>query len=492
MEKITIEDKLPFSELKQAALLGFLITDEKFFKIIYTRIRPEWFLSDKNSKLFQYFSAYYEEYKFFPSIHGFRSYKKFDSMDTKQRMQIQGWIDNALAAAAQFRLDDLKKDFTEWLHSVIMISALNKASGLFNRQEIKQCYSILSEAVKEVNTSFFFAENQMTFGNFESYIKDFEVQKDNALTTGLSILDQALLKGATVGGMLPGDTTIFMAPQNIGKSTAMQTIACHNVRRGKDVLYMTHEGNPDYIRLMFLANMIGTSVDNIFVLRGTPEGREKIRQASQALEKHLKYIPYNKANKMVVEEVIPVIIGNHEQWKSEKGNGFHLLVSDYPAVLSSELAYRGTLQKRNIDQVIYNHYIQLGIEYKFHVLAAIQTNRDGAKVNKHLNGENRLLVPEDVQESFGPIQQANNIITYNRSLLAEKLGLGTFGIGKTRTNRKGQAVIARSNFPNSITHSNELGGMLYTGNKTIEDKYASLESRFKNSEIPDGALKGLV
>jgi hypothetical protein len=42
-----------------------------------------------------------------------------------------------------------------------------------------------------------------------------------------------------------------------------------------------------------------------------------------------------------------------------------------------------------------------------------------------------------------------------------------------------------------MTHSNELGCMSYYGTKTIEDKYASLEPKFKNQLIPMEALRGV-
>jgi hypothetical protein len=70
-------------------------------------------------------------------------------------------------------------------------------------------------------------------------------------------------------------------------------------------------------------------------------------------------------------------------------------------------------------------------------LGAIQTNRDGSKINKHHSGATRLLVPEDVSESFAVIMMASNVLTLNRSPQAEKLGIATFSVGKTRTNKKG-------------------------------------------------------
>lgn len=483
-----IDDKkisLPFSETKQKAVVGYLISNEKFFRMVYHKIKPSWFISTKNAQLLKLFIQYYEEYRFYPTIFSFKSYKELDKLDLKTKNDILMWMDVCLAAAAQFRVDELKKDFTEWLHSVIMLQSLSKAEYHFNQQDIKKTNSVLQEAVKEVNSTNFDGTGNLSFANFDAYIEEFNEAKDNALGIGLSMLDSALLQGATTGGLLPGDTTIIIAPVNVGKTTFLITVACHNVRQGKDVLFVSHEGNPKLIRLMFLANMVGCSISQVLELGTTKEGREKVQVAANILEKHLTYIPYNKSEKMVVEEFIPTVIFNHEQRKQELGKGYDLFLDDYPFILNTELAFKGSLQKRNADAVVFNYFVQLGLEYGFHVLAAMQTNREGNKINKKMNGENRILQQEDASEAFGPVMQANNIITLNRSPVAEQMELMTFGISKTRTNKKGGlAIIAKTDYSTVRTHSNDLGCMGYYGSKTIEEKWASLSPRYMNSIIP--------
>lgn len=490
-----IDDKkisLPFSETKQKAVVGYLISNEKFFRLVYKKIKPNWFISSKNAQLLKLFIQYYEEYKFFPTIFSFKSYKELDKLDLKTKNDIIMWMDVCIAAAAQFRVDELKKDFTEWLHSVIMIQSLSKAEYFFNLQDVKKTNSVLQEAVKEVNSTNFDGMQNLSFSNYETYIDEFNDSKKNALGLGLSMLDSAILQGATSGGLLPGDTTVVIAPVNVGKTTFMITVACHNVRQGKDVLFVSHEGNPKLIRLMFLANIVGCSVNKILELGTTKEGREKIHVAATMLEKHLTYIPYNKSDKMVVEEFVPTVIFNHEQRRQEFGKGYDLFLDDYPFILNTELAFKGSLQKRNADAVVFNYFVQLGLEYGFHVLAAMQTNREGNKINKKMNGETRILQQEDASEAFGPVMQANNILTLNRSPVAEQMELITFGISKTRTNKKGGlAIVAKSDYGNVRTHSDDLGCMGYYGSKTIEEKWDSLISRYKNSIVPLEQLRGV-
>jgi hypothetical protein len=304
---------------------------------------------------------------------------------------------------------------------------------------------------------------------------------------------ESIGSGDYYGFTLDGDHLYLLGDFTVTHNTTfMLTVACHNIRQGKDVLFVTHEGNYKYIRLMFLANMVGCSVDDILTLGITKDGRDRIAAAAAILEKHLTYEPYNKAKAMVVEEFIPTVIFANEQRKQEFGKGYDLFVDDYPFILNTELAFKGSLQRRNADAVVFNYFIQLGLEQGFHIIAAMQTNREGNKVNKKMNGENRILVQEDASEAFGPVMQASNIITLNRGPVAEQVGLMTFGLSKTRTNKKGGiAIIARTDYDRCMTHSNELGCMSYYGSKTIEDKYSSLEPKFKNQLIPLEALRGV-
>ena len=124
---------LPFSDTKQKAVIGYLISNEKFFKMVHRKIKPNWFMSARNAQLLKLFMQYYTEYNFYPTIFSFKAYKELDKLDLKTRNEILQWIDVCLAAAAQFRVDELKKDFTEWLHSVIMIEGLTKAEYYFNK-----------------------------------------------------------------------------------------------------------------------------------------------------------------------------------------------------------------------------------------------------------------------------------------------------------------------------------------------------------------------
>jgi replicative DNA helicase len=470
---------LPFNDTKQAALLGHMIIVPKFFRNSYKKIKPSWFLSEKHARIYKTLISFYETYGVHPSLWEFKSYRAFLALDVKDREVLYAFMDDAVAGTGIFKLPALTVDLTNWLHSVILLEALKDSERLFNNHSIKECHSRLMLAVNEVNSSKFNNEDEVLFSAFSDYLKKAELERAGALTTGLSILDACLLDGATNGCLLKGDTTIFEAPLNGGKTGSLITIAINNVKRCKSVLLMSHEDRPEDIQLKILACYMDVPIVGLFELYKTEEGCKRLEQASKQIEKYLKYIPYNKAGKMIVEEVIPLIrIAHEDRMANDGGKGFDLLVVDYPAVLTTELAYKGSLQKRNIDDIVYENYIQLALEYKFHSLLAIQTNREGSRINKGQNRERRILTVEDVQESFGPLQRVSNVLTLNRPPEYEDADFMILGVAKCRSNKKNTAILAKTRFRNCLAFSNDLGGYAWAGSK-VPDNLSQLEKILK-------------
>lgn len=481
MEEIT----LPFNDLKQNALLGHLIINQKFFKMVYKKVKPNWFLSERTSKVYKILTNYYETYGRFPSREELKSCNEIMSLDLKERNLLQAWISAAILSTQQVSIDAIKPDLTEWLHAVILMKGMREAQQFYNNKEIKQCHSKLMESVKEVANTNFNKGTEVSFLDYDVYLKEVESERKEALTTGLNILDRALLEGATEGGLQKGDTTIVMAPINAGKTTTLITMACHNIVRSKDVLFMSHEGRPSDIRLKILANMLDCTIPQILEHYRDPAKKIHLDRVTKQIHKHLKYVPYNRAG-MTIEEVVPIILGTQEDWMSEHdGKGFDMLVSDYPAILTTEIAKRGNLQRRNIDQIIYNNYVQLALEHNWHSLLAIQTNREGSKVNQGGGGGGgRLLGMEDVKESWDPMAEASNVITINRNIKDEASNTIIFNIAKSRSNQKGLAIVAKSNFKHQKTHSETMGGFSYTGSTRIEADIDLLREQFLNGQVP--------
>jgi hypothetical protein len=110
---------------------------------------------------------------------------------------------------------------------------------------------------------------------------------------------------------------------------------------------------------------------------------------------------------------------------------------------------------------------RLAEERGWHSLTAIQTNREGSKINRgvksHGSYELRLLGMEDVLESWGPMADTSTVFTLNRPPDAKAGNYIIMANVKSRTSDTDWAVVCRSKFKNYISHHNDLNACWYSG-----------------------------
>lgn len=477
---------LPMSDMVQSALLGHLILDDKIFMQVARRIQPSWFLNVWHSKIYALLVQCYQRIGRPPNRAELENFKEIlnEDMATKQKLLVL--IGKACSDASQIRWDAIRPDLTEWLQSKILQETILKSSQFWNRANWQQAARLMQTAVQQYKDASFDEGIEVQFDDPETWLAKQIDERSDALTTGLKMLDESLLDGAISGGLQRGDTTVVLAPSNVGKTTSLLTIARHNIFANKDVLLMTHEGRPEDIRNKLMKACLDCSEDEMLRLYATPEGLERLKSMSSLLKQKLTYIPYNKAG-MKVEDVVPIIRRAQEERKAKVGKGYDLLVVDYPAKLTTEQA-RGSLAVRNVLEIVYDFYVQLALEYKFHSLLAIQTNREGSKVNNGQN-TNRLLTMEDVMEAWGPMTSASNVITLNRSPAAKRNNRITYYVAKSRSSEVGRAIVARSNFSHGLTHSQPMGSTGYFGTTTMELQIDAFLQSHNGQMIPQNLVR---
>ena len=494
-----------FSDQKQDAILGHLLTHKSFFTQGCSKIAPAWFKNSYNGLIWEATIDLYQTFKRMPTTAEVRDCSKFLALELKERSRIIAQLNLALHHSTVFGLDGLRPDLTEWMKARLFKGSVENAAKLYNRAEgapdgkgkrdlLQSAFDVMKVASKEIAETTFEEDNEESFINYTSDFEKMEVQYENALSFGIDILDKQLTPQAKHGSLIAGDVTVILAPVNIGKTSCMITVAVHNILCGKDVLLITHEGRPDDIKEKIWCCLLNINKKALYEMYRTAEGRRILDQAISVLKEHLTYIPMNKPA-LEVEAVAGVINKKQEEWVSKHyGKGYDLLVDDYPAKLTTFSHKKGSSSRRDKDEEVYNYFVQLGLESLknssngFHVLSAIQTNREGSKVNKGNRGAERLLTREDVLESWGPMTSATNVITLNRDPLAEMQQRITYYIDKSRSDKTGVAVVCRTNYSHYTTHSNELGGTWYMGTGTMAEKIDSLLTRFKGTAIPVGEI----
>lgn len=486
-ELLNESDKLPFSKKRQEALLGHLLTNLQFFMLCRDKIKPEWFNQEPNcARLWFALQNFWKTYQRYPSGESeFLEFPEISCQDqmTRNRLNLQYTI--CVNESRIHGIDTLKPMLEQWLHVQIYVKYMSKSSDLYNKQHLAEAFGVMREGMKEISDARFDPEEQIVFQNWQSWIKEDEIELENALTFGFDLMDTHLTPAAKHGSLLRGDTTVLLAPTNQGKTTAMITIACANIQRGKDVLFLTHEGSTQNLRSKVIRCMLGRNglneAEYARLLR-TPKGIDMINEVSKKIDRHLIWIPMTKPG-LTVEEVDATIVRKTDEWVQKNGKGFDMLVDDYPAILFTEKNSKGSLQKRHSDDIIYSYFTRFALAFKFHSLVAIQGNRESAKVSKKQKGmEDRLLGMEDVAEAYGPMQTASNVITINRSPTRNDIVI--YNLCKSRSSETGYAVLCLADYGRVKTHSNDLGGFAYRGNGTMSDRVDDYLTQFKNKTVP--------
>ena len=484
-------DTLPFSPPRQDALLGHLLYDEKFFRQAKGRIEPNWFVDPYASKVWKAKTDFFTKYNRSPTVPELKEWQGFMAETQADRNKILGKINQAMIARESYGADSLATELTDWMHARIYATNVMKSQDLFNKQKFGEAYDLLKQMSKTIDTTSFMNDRE---ASFDTFVQDFEeAEKDltSALTFGHSFVDHYLLPGSQHGGLLAGDTTVILAPTNVGKTTVSITMICHNLRKSKSVLFLAHEGTESDLKSKIWCSLMRVSKAELLEFYKTEEGSKRMQRFAAHLQKYLTFVHYPRAG-ATIEEIESLIRRKQDERIAKYGTPYDIVVDDYPAKLTSIQARGGQWGKRNIDELVYGYFVALGLEYRSHMFLPVQTNRNGSKINK-FGGEDddkRLLVGEDVQESWGVITQATNVITLNRDPVAERLGYITFYIDKSRSNEKGFAVVCKTDYGRATTHDNTFGAVAYKGQQVITHRrdFQAIFDRYRDGEVPDHVL----
>jgi hypothetical protein len=492
--EIKIVDALPMSIPKQAAILGHLLTDRQFFLTAFHRIRPDWFREVYHQKLYKIVASEFMVSGNIPTIEEVTNSKTFYREDLNVRERLSSTLKECLGTASLIRLESIKPELTEWLQAKIWQSAMVVGAKSWNLGKYPEVALLMEDASRMHFEAKFEEGAAIDFLDFPKYLAETELEKSLALTTGLSLLDKAMLTNATSGGMRLRDTTVVLAPSNIGKTNFLITVIGHNIRLGKDVLFMTHEGAPSDLRMMIIKSVGGWTEKQLLDLYKTPEGFKEVQMVTALIHKHLRYIPYNKAG-MAVEDCLPIIRREQECRRLETGKGFDLFVCDYPAKLTTHQAAKGNFSPRHIWDYVYGCYVQLALEYGWHSLVVIQSNREGSKENNGFGkgdeyDSHRILMMEDVFEAWGVMTSASNVLTLNRGPLAKRKGLLSIYVAKSRSSQTGIVVVAKTAFERTSTHSDLQGSVSYEGVRTRDSHIELFIKSHPNQHLDISAFDG--
>ena len=474
-------ETLNWSPDKQRALIGHLLLTEEFFIQTRGKVQHNWFVEVRSQDAYRYIVSFYSEYGRLPKVN---ELKELDALKLEGPVWSKAFhahVDSAVFLSNNYPLDSLRSELSDWMKARYFHEAIEKAIPLYNNQQPEKAYDEIKAVNKKIEEATFEEDKEIKFDNTQLFLEGTKLEFENALTFGLDCFDKLLTPDAKSGSLLLGDTTVLLAPTNIGKTTSMITAAAANVKRGRYVLMITHEGRPEDIKKKILCNMCGVTSGQLLEIYASEQGRRNIEIQVNTLKRFFTYVPINNPG-LTVEEVLTVIAQKTEDLKRKTGGkSFEMLIDDYPAKLMCNVGKNWA--RRQIDDYVYGQFVAAALHYNFHALLAIQSNRDGSKITK-FNKEPRLLSMEDVAESWGPMCTATNVISLNRDPVSAARNRLAYYICKSRSSETGWAVVCRTDYAKAMTHGNKLGATYYRGSGSMSDKVDALIGKYSNQEIP--------
>jgi hypothetical protein len=446
-------DPLAFSDAKQNALLGHAIHDRLFFLQVRPYLEPNWFTSPGNQKLWALLQRFYESTGRYPhSAEELLSCKDFQAEDEHNRSLMSAAYLKARGLIGSFGVELLTKEFSLWAQAILFEKSIKECSTAYNQKRPEDAIALFREGYKRLQKADFMDMKAESW-DLQNFHDQQKLDNENGMTFGLPQLDRVLNPSAPEGALLRGDTTIIMAPINVGKTTAMLTVVAHNIARGKNVLLLTHEGRSDDLKFKILCCLLQVTKEEFFRLYLVPTWRQLAEYWSDIIRTHLTYIVMNSAFTTV--NAVEAVVRRQQELRKladPEGHGYDLLVDDYPAKLWTEGMLKGDTPRRINDEQVYGCFVSMALDYGFHAVLAVQTNREGSKINRGQTAP-RLLTMEDVMESWGVMAVATNVLTLNCSPYDRQRNRVTWYLCKSRSSEVDWAFTCKSDPSRSTTHA---------------------------------------
>lgn len=490
-----VPETLPFSGARQEAVIGHALSNKRFFLQAKDRIQPQWFVEPLCQKLWTTIKLYTAQYNgACPTKEELYEQPEIQQETQERRTKLKGRIETCLHNSTLYSLDSVVHEMTEWLKSRIFQEGVYKARDFYNRKQTAEAYAAVGKTDRDLKDASFHSEVIYDFEDPEAILTKRQENVEGALTWGHSEFNKLLLpEGKGVGCLLPATTTTLIGPVNAGKTTVMMTVGAANLKQGKKVLYIPHEGNETELRAKWLCCMLNVSLDWLngwtkYLKRTdlTPDQAKVVAyiRQGQAWLRNLTFMPMIQQG-LACERVFEAIRRKNDEVAAGNGTGYHLVIDDYPAKCTTEEAKGGKLEHRHKLENIYAGFNRLAEEIGYSHLNGAQVNREGNKINKGFKGhEKRLLEMEDFNEAFGPMADTATVITLNRDPIAEAQDRVTMHCAKSRTSSKGWSIVFRSRYGNSVSHSESMGCTWYRGSAVGTERLNQLLTTFRNQQIP--------
>lgn len=431
-QKEIIENKV-FGSNEEAAIISLAFDQPEFFSSILPYLRPEYFERFDTSWVFSILKYHAERNNVILS----RELCKDIALDELTAEDPHDDILKLIDRQSDPRETPVISDkMTEWAKRKAMLQLYDRdVIEAVERGEFEDVNKIMEDVgrITDVGSSchFFFNEVEPLF----------EKETQEKFTTGFKTLDIAINEG----GPSRGETFCAMAPTGVGKSIFLVNMAVANIRKRRNVLFVSLEMPWKKVALRFMGCFTKKWIRNRFV-------------EADYIKRELAKIKNSYGAELIISEFPPeevsvdTIHAQIDMIKKMHGINIDVVIIDYLELLMSRNpAYNKddyTRQKRvgtESDRLAKMNNVLVG--------TATQSNRQG---NDGADKE-KLLDLNKVAESYGKTMPISYLVTINQTKQEYDAGRDggegpvlnaqcRFYIAKNRNGPKFKTISARINY----------------------------------------------
>lgn len=473
-------------------MFGWLLSDESFARGAGSQVEPEWFGAETalvKARLVQL--KHLESYGTLPTPDEVKEGPCLRGHPEEEKALIARAVDMALSARSRFGKDGLADEVRRWKKDLLFRSANQRAVQLYRQGQAEKAYSVMEELVAHVRASEADADDSHRWEDFRQYLADKQAEYHNAVTWGHPLFDAKLCPEGEGGSLLRGKTTIVESGTNRGKSRCLGTVVKSNLfreLRGKpapaDCLWISHEDRAPDLSINLWCAALRVTPGELMRYHQTPEGAAVMDELALFIKEHVDLV-FLPPTGLTVEQVVATIRRKQEERQRKHGKGYDLLVDDYPAKLTTD-RFRG--DKRDIIAHVYQQFVGLALEYNFHSLLAVQTNRAGHIVGKGAHGPKetpRWMDERDIAETFDPARDVANFISLNRTPGLEAIKATVYYICKAKESAAiGWAIACKGEYGHALTHAPDLPATCFQADWMEPDKIAEYLKLYDGKAVP--------